>query len=135
MTTSEQIMQVIDDIAKRFGIALDYTKDNIVPQIERLAERYATYKLSISIYAIVVGMVFMLAAAIMLIKLIKKANVYFVRERWGIEATPAAVLLITLVSVFGAAGLGLVLSYIAIAIKAATLPELVFFDYIRSILR
>lgn len=45
MTTSEQIIQVLDELSKRFGVAIDWSKDNVLPYINTLAEKIVRYEL------------------------------------------------------------------------------------------
>ena len=45
MTTSEQIIQVLDELSKRFDVAIDWSKDNVLPYINMLAEKIVRYEL------------------------------------------------------------------------------------------
>lgn len=40
MNVSEQIIQVIDNLAQKFGIVIDWTDENIVPIFQQLADKY-----------------------------------------------------------------------------------------------
>lgn len=42
---SEQIIQVLDEIAARFGIAIDWTQTNVVPYLQELMGRYVQYRI------------------------------------------------------------------------------------------
>ena len=57
MTASEQIIQVLDELCKRFGIIVDWSKDNVVPYIEELMRKIVLYELWTSVAWIVVSIV------------------------------------------------------------------------------
>ena len=48
MNISDQIIAVIDDLCRRFGIIIDQTKDNIAPYLEELSEKFVAYEVSTS---------------------------------------------------------------------------------------
>lgn len=48
MTFSEQLMYLIDEFAKRVGIVIDWTNDNIMPYLCDLITRYGQFHLAIN---------------------------------------------------------------------------------------
>lgn len=49
MALSKQIIEVLDDLCKRFGIAIDWTQENIVPYVQELCGKYIRYEICTSI--------------------------------------------------------------------------------------
>ncbi len=49
MSVSDQIIAVINDLCAKFGIAIDWTADNVMPYIEDLCGRYIQYEVQSSI--------------------------------------------------------------------------------------
>lgn len=49
MSVSDQIIAVINDLCAKFGIAIDWTAENIFPYIEDLCHRYIQYEIQTSI--------------------------------------------------------------------------------------
>lgn len=49
MTVSEQIIQVIDKLCEKFGMAIDWTGENAVPYIETLGQKLVTYEIATSV--------------------------------------------------------------------------------------
>lgn len=49
MQMSDQIITVLDDLCRRFGIAIDWSQQNIVPYLEDLCKRYIQYEIFTSI--------------------------------------------------------------------------------------
>ena len=40
MKVSEQIIQVLDALCAKLGMAIDWTADNVIPYIEKLCGKY-----------------------------------------------------------------------------------------------
>lgn len=49
MSVSDQIIAVINDLCAKFGIAIDWTADNVMPYIEDLCARYIQFEIQTSI--------------------------------------------------------------------------------------
>lgn len=59
MTVSEQIIQVLDNLGEKFGLAIDWSPENILPYANELMNKAVSYELWIHITAltlIVIGM-------------------------------------------------------------------------------
>lgn len=46
MNISKEILNTIDGLAERFGIVIDWSKENVYPQVMDLCERFIHYKLA-----------------------------------------------------------------------------------------
>lgn len=49
MHLSDQIIAVLDDLCSKFGIAIDWTQENIIPAFSELCEKYIRYEIATSI--------------------------------------------------------------------------------------
>lgn len=49
MTVSGEIIKVLDDLCRRFGIAVDWTSENVLPYLQDLCSRYIQYEVFASI--------------------------------------------------------------------------------------
>lgn len=49
MTVSGEIIKVLDDLCRRFGVAIDWTSENVMPYLEDLCARYIQYEVFASI--------------------------------------------------------------------------------------
>lgn len=49
MSVSDQIIAVINDLCAKFGIAIDWTAENVMPYIEDLCARYIQFEIQTSI--------------------------------------------------------------------------------------
>lgn len=48
MNISDQIIAVLDDLCRRFGIIIDWTQDNIAPYLEELAAKFIAFEVKTS---------------------------------------------------------------------------------------
>ena len=48
MTMSSQIIEVLNNLCLRFGLAIDWTQDNIFPYLEELAAKYIAWECATS---------------------------------------------------------------------------------------
>lgn len=48
MNISDQIIQVLDDLCRRFGIVIDWSKETIAPYLEELATKFITFEVKTS---------------------------------------------------------------------------------------
>ena len=61
---SEEIIKVLDDLADRFGIAVDWTSQNVMPMLQQLFNRMQTYGIAIHTFAIVICAIGIIASVI-----------------------------------------------------------------------
>lgn len=55
MSFSDQIIAVLDDLCRRFGIVIDWTSQNIVPYLEELAEKFIAFEVKTSWFWIILA--------------------------------------------------------------------------------
>ena len=54
---ANEIIKVIDELAKRFGIAIDWTNQNVLPYLEELCYKFVSYELWTSVAKIIIYMI------------------------------------------------------------------------------
>ena len=52
---SEEIIKVLDTLAEKFGLAVDWTSANVIPYLEQLCDKYVNYEIVTSIVWILLG--------------------------------------------------------------------------------
>ena len=72
MTFSEQFIQIMDAIADKLGIVIDWTSKNVIPYMENLLERFIKYETYTSIVWLVLGAIILLLCIIALIAAFKE---------------------------------------------------------------
>ena len=58
---SEEIIKVLDALAEKFGLVVDWTSANVIPYLEKLCGKYVNYEIVTSviwlIFAIIIGVI------------------------------------------------------------------------------
>lgn len=63
---SAQIIEVLNDICEKFGIAVDWTSKNIQPYLKELMTKCINYKLATDIVWLVVGIILFIIGGVLL---------------------------------------------------------------------
>lgn len=58
---SDEAIKILDVLAGKFGMAIDWTSVNVIPYLQQLCERYVKYEVVTSIIWILVGIVSLMA--------------------------------------------------------------------------
>ena len=139
MTVSEQIIQVLDALGEKMGIAIDWTSQNVLPVAQQICERYIRYEIVMSILWMVlelVSTVGLIVGGIKLFKFLIKAKQNPLYERnccvWAdmtmvLSAIGIAILGIVLV-------VGFVWDFETLC-KCLLLPELHIFEEFSNLLK
>lgn len=54
---SEQIIQVLEYLSEKLGVAIDWTSANVIPQLETLMRHIITYNIANSTFGLIIGIV------------------------------------------------------------------------------
>lgn len=134
MTVADQIIQVIEELCAKFGIAVDYTAEQIMPVFQDLIGRYANY-IILSKTAFLILDVLLEGGLIFAVYRMYRAY-HNENSRFYLEDGLGLVLIL-----FGImAVVGLVLSFTFVPmlvqqiIQAFTIPEMAFLNGIKNML-
>ena len=50
---SEEIIKVLDYLGEKFGVAIDWTQENVLPYLQDLLSRFAGYRIAISVFWVI----------------------------------------------------------------------------------
>ena len=117
MTINEQTLQ---ELAKQFGLALDWSNENIIPYLQDLAQRVITYEFRSSIFWIVIGAIFILIGIIVTVLAIGSGD----ENIMGMACIAVIILWF--------AGIWIIGAQINDIILCGTLPEKILLRYIQS---
>ena len=81
MTVSEQIIAVINSLCEKFGVAIDWTANNVLPYIETLCTKIVTYEIWTSIFYMALWIFLAAIMWIIFIPVYKKAKV----DQWDFD--------------------------------------------------
>ncbi len=126
MNVSEQIIAVIDSLCEKFGIAIDWTQENIWPYLQSLFQKYITYEICTSVMWIVAFSVLFIISCTFYKKISKK----FHNDQCSDDAYILSVALLIFTS--------LILFIITLVqatdiITSITFPEKMIFEYVQKL--
>ena len=123
MTVSSEIIEVLDYIGEKFGIAIDWTSNNVLPYLQTLADKFIKWEISTSIVWIIIA-VFVMVGMIVLINLkgVREIN----EETYGMLWIPIIVLIIVSFMV--------ICIQIFDIVECNVFPEKALYDFIKVML-
>lgn len=71
MTFSKEFKEIIDIVAEKLGIVIDWTQENIMPWITDILHRFVTFNIIVSALTTAVAFAFLVLGIIIIVKLIK----------------------------------------------------------------
>ena len=124
---AEQIIQVIDALCSKFGIAIDWSAENVIPYITELSSRYANYVIvSNAIYLVIYAI--LVFAGIKFVKMPKEG--FLDSDEWEILMIVLGLFYIGIMIVFTICTTFIIPEII----KAITMPEFLLIERIVSYL-
>ena len=124
MTISSEIIEVLDYLGEKFGIAIDWTNNNVLPYLQTLVDKFIQWEISTSILWIAIA-VFVIAIIISLMNL--KGIREFNKEICdGILWIPAGIFILGFFIV--------ICVQIFDIVECNVFPEKVLYDFIKTML-
>lgn len=130
MTVSEQIIQVLDNLGEKFGLAIDWSSENILPYASELMNKAISYELWMNIVPLVLVGIGMIISWTIFLKTIKNKDFDWYDSKTG----PIAFVSIIVAAVFSMIFIFCAIDCIPTIIACLTFPEKVIFDMIQSML-
>ena len=117
---SDGIIKVLNELCDKFGIAIDWTSDNVVPYLQDLMVRYSKYVCYTSIMWLVIGLIIMVVFGVLLYRHLKQEY--------------ADGLIVFLLGCGMMLGVCVSVNQVIDIIEITTIPEKVIIEDIRSIM-
>lgn len=127
---SEEIIKVLDALGEKFGLAIDWTSENVLPYAQQLMEKFIRYEIWTSIvWIILIGAIFFIVL-IVAIKGWPKA----VEEFWDIESAASwiAAIATALTIIFSVAFVIVLGEQVMDIITCATFPEKMIYELLKT---
>lgn len=147
MTASKQIIEVLDAIGDKLGVAIDWTSENVWPYLKEIMGKYVRYKIANEVFFIIISLLVFAVIGIFITKCAKQHREIQLSERnnffWEydshLSSDPIWPTDFTCACIGGSIILGgifVVLFFLSISclIKCFTIPEMVVFDYVTDLL-
>jgi hypothetical protein len=128
MNVSEQIINVLDNLCQKFGIAIDWSAQNVLPYLQELCGRFINYE----IWTSIAWMIFMLTICVICWVVFGSSFKGAKKEEWDPDYLVCWVNVLSGVCAVGFS----VLSIIVIGcqafdiVEAICLPEKTIYDFI-----
>lgn len=118
MNFSTEVITVLDELGKRFGLFVDWTSENVMPYVQDIGGRIVNYELATSIMWAVIGLLFIISF-IVIVKCYDKLGEF-----------DFMILIVGACLAF--AGIIMIVCQTLDIIKCLTIPEAVWIDYIKN---
>lgn len=127
---SEEIIKVLDELGKRFGIVIDWSNQNIIPYLQELFKRFICYQNITACVWIILSIAMTISGVVM----IRFLNKWRKSDDYDYCDDDALAILGYIFSVFIIAlGIGLIIGNVFGIIKNVCMPEMVVYEYITNI--
>lgn len=134
MVLSQEIINVLDYLCDKFGIAIDWTSDNVFPYIEILCGKFIKYEVFTSIAWIVIILTITGIIAIALSVMHKKAS----KSDWDICSDEAACVLAAFLwcvfAFMSSVSILVVCTQVFDIIECCTFPEKTILEYLKTLM-
>ena len=130
MTVSEQIIQVLDALCEKFGMAIDWTNDNVIPYVTTLCTKLIAYEIwtSVAWMAIMIGLC-------VLGGLVYRAHRQGLKENLDdFDHTVVTTLIYIGLTVLYLSTIICVGCQIMDIVKCVTFPEMYVFEYVQALI-
>lgn len=131
MTISKQIIEVLDHIGNKFGIAIDWSSENILPMVQTLCEKYIRWEISTSIMWIAFAL-FFIALCLLSIKIYDKLA--DPKDKWDFDYNFFSFIFVASEIIIGVICIGIICIQICDIIGCCTFPELQIFNYVSTLI-
>lgn len=128
---SEEIIKVLDELGKRFGIVIDWSNQNIIPYLQELLKRFICYR-NITACVWITISIAMIIGGIVMVKFLNKWRKSENYDSDYDDEAIAAVGYIFSICII-ALGIGLIIGNILGITKNICMPEMVVYEYIKNI--
>lgn len=136
MSVSDEIIKVLDALAEKFGIAVDWTAENIIPYFEQLCKKYVNYEIATSIVWLMIGIIMITLGFVILFKYFpnyynksKDKEKYDYGQRTDYEVI--CFILIIFMTIGFVAGIALAFEQIFDIITCYTFPEKMILEEVK----
>lgn len=130
---SEEIIKVIDELEKRFGIAIDWSNQNIIPYLQELLKRFIYYRNITACVWIIISIAMTISGVVM----IRFLNKWRKSDNYDKDYCSDDDMLAAMGYIFSicliAVGIGLIIGNMFGIVKNICMPEMVVYEYIKNI--
>lgn len=123
---SEEIIKILDAVGEKFGIAVDWTSENVMPYLQQLCGKYIKYEIATSILWMVIGLILIIIG----IYCVKKTKDNY--EKWDEDFD---LLMYFICAFLFIVGIPIVICQMFDIVTCLTFPEKMLIEEMQSIYR
>lgn len=129
----DEVVKILNALCEKFGIAIDWSSQNIIPYIQLLSKRCVNYEIGTSIMWFVIGVV-MIFIGIILVKcvLLKRELIRKIADNY-FDVDDLRIVCIFLIVVCFVVGITVIIQQTYDIITCFTFPERIVFNQITEI--
>ena len=131
MKVSEEIIDVLEYLGEKFGVAIDWSLDTLLPVLQNLGHKYIRWEIATSIAWLVIGIIFLIVGFISL----RKAHAALEKFIKDYEETVGLYLYYFVAAFCILAGVIVFCQQTFDIIKCCTFPELQTLEYIQRLVQ
>ena len=125
MTVSDRIIQVLDALCEKFGVAIDWTSANVIPYLTTLMGKLIQWEIWSSVAYIVFAVIGFIVCVVV--------GKYCAKNIDKLEV--AGAMGVALAVVCGIFAIGALVTQIMDIIKCCTFPEMFIFEYVQGLIK
>ena len=129
---SDEIIKVLDDLGDRFGLAIDWSSENVLPYLKDLMSRYVNYEVITSIMLIVIALLIIIGSIIGIVANKKHVEKVLKEDPYG-ELDGGDSLLNLFFIVLIICMVVLVICQTIDIVTCYTIPEKIIFEYLNTL--
>lgn len=130
---SEEIIKVLDELGKRFGIVIDWSNQNIIPYLQELLKRFICYRNITACVWIIISIAMTISGVV----IIRFLNKWRKSDNYDKDYCSDDDMLAAMGYAFSifiiALGIVLIIGNILGIVKNICMPEMVVYEYIKNI--
>ena len=129
---SDEIIKLLDDLGRRFGIVIDWSSENVLSYLQDLMSRYVNYEVMTSVVWIVVSLVAIIGCSIGILAINKYANKVLEEHPYSDWDVDKWVMICIFIITIGCFAICIICQTLDI-ITCYTIPEKMIFEYLNSL--
>lgn len=128
---SEEVIKILDALAEKFGLAIDWTSANVLPYLQQLCGKYVTYEIATSVVWILIGICLLFVGKYV----IGKTKYYYGKyeEDWSSDYDVATILFGILAGCAIVGGIIVILCQTFDIVTCITFPEKIIIEELQSV--
>lgn len=130
---SEEIIKVLDELGKKFGVVINWSNQNIIPYLQELLKRFICYRNITACICIIISIAMTISGVVMIRFLNKWRKNKNYDNDYNIDDELLATLGYASSICIIVIGIGLMIGNIFGIVKNICMPEMVVYEYIKNI--